>query len=78
MFIEADTEAELRTAAQNAVYCHFDQDQSPALCARRVNGYITSGCEIAAKFDGCANDARADQIWLPANTPNWQPCQVDV
>ena len=29
IFTEADTEAELRVAAQDAVYCHFDEGKSP-------------------------------------------------
>ena len=29
IFTEADTEAELRTAVQDAVHCHFDEGQSP-------------------------------------------------
>lgn len=29
IFIEADTEAELRVAVQDAVHCHFDDGQSP-------------------------------------------------
>ena len=29
IFTEADTEAELRTAVQNAVHCHFDEGHSP-------------------------------------------------
>lgn len=29
IFTEADTEAELRTAVQEAVHCHFDEGQSP-------------------------------------------------
>lgn len=29
IFTEADTEAELRIAVQDAVYCHFDQGMSP-------------------------------------------------
>ena len=31
IFIEADTEAELRVAVQDAVYCHFDEGQSPKI-----------------------------------------------
>ena len=29
IFTEADTEAERRTAVQDAVHCHFDEGQSP-------------------------------------------------
>ncbi|MBK7000738.1 MAG: 2-oxoisovalerate dehydrogenase [Rhodoferax sp.] len=29
IFTEADTEAELRTAVQDAVRCHFDEEQMP-------------------------------------------------
>ena len=29
IFTEADTEAELRIAVQDAVHCHFDEGQSP-------------------------------------------------
>jgi hypothetical protein len=29
IFTEADTEAELRTAVQDAVHCHFDEGKSP-------------------------------------------------
>ncbi len=29
IFTEADTEAELRTAVQDAVHCHFDEGTSP-------------------------------------------------
>jgi len=29
IFTEADTEAELRTAVQDAVHCHFDEGMSP-------------------------------------------------
>ena len=29
IFIEADIEAELRVAVQDAVYCHFDDGKSP-------------------------------------------------
>lgn len=29
IFTEADTEAELRTAVQDAVHCHFNEGQSP-------------------------------------------------
>jgi len=29
IFTEADTEAELRVAVQDAVRCHFDEGQSP-------------------------------------------------
>ena len=29
IFTEADTEAELRAAVQDAVRCHFDEDKSP-------------------------------------------------
>ena len=29
IFTEADTEAELRVAVQDAVHCHFDDGQSP-------------------------------------------------
>ena len=29
IFIEADTEAELRVAVQDAVRCHFDEGKSP-------------------------------------------------
>lgn len=29
IFTEADTEAELRVAVQNAVHCHFDEGKSP-------------------------------------------------
>lgn len=29
IFTEADTEAELRAAVQDAVHCHFDEGQSP-------------------------------------------------
>ena len=29
IFTEADTEAELRGAVQDAVHCHFDEGQSP-------------------------------------------------
>ena len=31
IFTEADTEAELRVAVQDAVYCHFDEGQSPKI-----------------------------------------------
>jgi hypothetical protein len=31
IFTEADTEAELRVAVQDAVHCHFDDGQSPKL-----------------------------------------------
>lgn len=31
IFTEADTEAELRTAVQEAVHCHFDEGQSPKI-----------------------------------------------
>ena len=29
IFAEADTEAELRVAVQDAVHCHFDEGKSP-------------------------------------------------
>ena len=29
IFTEADTEAELRVAVQDAVHCHFDEGKSP-------------------------------------------------
>jgi hypothetical protein len=29
IFTEADTEAELRVAVQDAVHCHFDEDTLP-------------------------------------------------
>ncbi len=31
IFIEADTEAQLRVAVHDAVYCHFDEGQSPKI-----------------------------------------------
>ena len=31
IFTEADTEAELRTAVQDTVHCHFDEGQSPKI-----------------------------------------------
>ena len=31
IFTEADTEAELRVAVQDAVHCHFDEGQAPNL-----------------------------------------------
>lgn len=31
IFTEADTEAELRTAVQDAVHCHFDEGKSPKI-----------------------------------------------
>ena len=31
IFTEADTEAELRVAVQDAVHCHFDEGKSPTV-----------------------------------------------
>ena len=31
IFTEADTEAELRLAVQDAVHCHFDEGESPQI-----------------------------------------------
>ena len=34
IFTEADTEAELRVAVQDAVHCHYDDGQSPKVIRR--------------------------------------------
>jgi len=51
IFTEADSEAELRIAIQDAVQCHFDDGKSPrdplAFCTRRIDGGLIDARPIA-------------------------------
>ena len=48
IFTEADTEAELRTAVQDAVHCHFGEEAAPKVIKLHFvpNGLVATNLEI--------------------------------